>query len=84
MANPAETADYAALREDLAALKRQFSDLARHSRSAAATGARQAYEGIAERGEMTLETATEYVRGAPITSIVAAFLIGCVAGRLVR
>lgn len=83
MANPAET-DYAALRDDIAALKRQLADLAKHGRSAAASGARQAYEGLAERGETTLDTATEYVRGAPLTSIVVAFLVGCVAGRLVR
>lgn len=84
MPNAAESADYAALREDIAALKKQLADLARHGRSAAATSARQAYQGVAERGEVAMEAATDYVRGAPFTSIIVAFLVGCVAGRLVR
>jgi ElaB/YqjD/DUF883 family membrane-anchored ribosome-binding protein len=84
MPNAAEAGDLDALREDLAALKKQLAELARHSRAAAASGARQAYRGIAERGEMTMDAASDYVRSAPLASVAVAFLVGCIAGRLVR
>jgi ElaB/YqjD/DUF883 family membrane-anchored ribosome-binding protein len=84
MANAAETADLDTLREDIAALKRQLADLVRHSRSAAAAGAKQAYEGLAEQGEHAAGAASDHVRGAPLASVAVALLVGCVAGRMVR
>lgn len=84
MANAAETADFDALREDIAALKKQLADLARHSRSATAAGAKQAHDDLAERREHAADAAGDDVRSAPLASVAVAFLVGCVAGRMVR
>lgn len=84
MAKRADNGDLDMLRRDIAALKRQFSDLARHGRAAAATSARRAYADLADRGENAAETARDRVRESPLISVTLAFLAGCLAGRLVR
>ena len=84
MASATDTVDFDTVREDLAALKKQLAELLSHSKSAAASGARQAYDELAERGERTADAASDYVRSAPLASVAVAFLVGCVAGRLVR
>lgn len=84
MTSATDTADLDTLREDIAALKKQLAELLRHGKSAAAGGARQAYDELAERAERTTDVASGYVRSAPLTSVAVAFLVGCVAGRLVR
>lgn len=84
MASATETADFETLRDDIAALKKQFAELLRHGGSAAATGAKHAYDDLAERGERTADAASDYVRSAPLASVAVAFLVGCVAGRLFR
>lgn len=84
MASATDTADLDTLRADIAALKKQLGELLRHGKSAAASGTRQAYDELAERGERTADAASDYVRSAPLASVAVAFLVGCVAGRLVR
>jgi ElaB/YqjD/DUF883 family membrane-anchored ribosome-binding protein len=84
MAVTAESGDLETLRRDIAGLKRQFADLVRHGRAAAASSARRAYRDLSERGESAANLAGDQVRRAPLTSVAVAFLVGCVAGRLVR
>jgi ElaB/YqjD/DUF883 family membrane-anchored ribosome-binding protein len=84
MPNAAETADYETLRADIAALKKQLADVVRHGKSAASVGAKRAYDDLADRGERTVEGASDYVKSAPLTSLAVAFIVGCVAGRLAR
>jgi len=84
MATSAERADFERLRRDIAGLKRQFADLARHGRAAAVSEARRAYENLSDRGDNAANVARERVRDAPLISVTVAFLVGCAVGRLVR
>jgi len=80
----ADTANYEAVREDVAALKKQMSDLLRHTRDATAAGTRQIYDDLHDRGERTAEMASAYVRDQPLASVAIAFAVGCLLGRMMR
>lgn len=84
MANTAENANYDAIRDDVAALKKQVSDLLRHTREATTAGTRQLYDELHDRGERTAEVASEYVRNQPLASVAIAFAVGCLFGRMMR
>ena len=72
--------DYDVLRDDIAALKKQFSDLARHG----AAAARHQAEGLKDLPDRGAETLRDQVRESPLASIAIAFIAGSIVSRLMR
>jgi len=79
MAN-AGTPEFEAVREDIAALKRQIADLLRHSGAAARAKA----DDLRDLPEQGAENLREQVRESPLASIAVAFVAGSILGRLIR
>lgn len=80
----AGNADFDAVREDLAALKRQVSDLLKHSAAAARAGGEDLRDGLSGLKERGTETLRDQVRESPLASIAIAFVAGSIIGRLMR
>ena len=78
MAQP--SSDFDAVRDDLAALKKQVAELIRHGTAAARSSA----EGLKDLPEQGAETLREQVRESPIASIAIAFIAGSIVARLLR
>jgi ElaB/YqjD/DUF883 family membrane-anchored ribosome-binding protein len=69
-----------AVRDDIAALKRQMSDLLKHTSAAARAKA----EDLKDLPEQAGETLREQVRESPLASIAIAFIAGSIIGRMIR
>jgi ElaB/YqjD/DUF883 family membrane-anchored ribosome-binding protein len=69
-----------AIRDDIAALKRQLSDLMKHTSAAARAKA----EDLKDLPEQAGETLREQVRESPLASIAIAFIAGSIVGRMMR
>jgi ElaB/YqjD/DUF883 family membrane-anchored ribosome-binding protein len=87
-ASAAET-DLSQLVADVQALKRDIAALAGHSRGAAAEAAsalgveaQRVYDNVAAQGRRQAEALGEQVEAHPLASLLIAFGIGFVAGRI--
>jgi ElaB/YqjD/DUF883 family membrane-anchored ribosome-binding protein len=69
-----------AIRDDIAALKKQMADLLRHTGAAARAKA----EDLKDLPEKAGETLREQVRESPLASIAIAFIAGSIIGRMMR
>lgn len=69
-----------AIRDDIAALKKQIADLMRHTSAAARAKA----EDLRDIPEQAGETLREQVRESPLASIAIAFVAGSIVGRMMR
>lgn len=69
-----------AIRDDIAALKRQLADLLKHTSQAARSKA----EDLKDLPEQAGETLREQVRDSPLASIAIAFIAGSIVGRMMR
>jgi ElaB/YqjD/DUF883 family membrane-anchored ribosome-binding protein len=69
-----------AIRDDIAALKKQLADLMRHTSAAARAKA----EDLKDLPEQGAETLREQVRDSPLASIAIAFIAGSIVGRMMR
>ena len=69
-----------AIRDDIAALKKQLADLVRHTSAAARSKA----EDLKDLPEQAGETLREQVRESPLASIAIAFIAGSIIGRMMR
>lgn len=76
----AQASDYDVLRDDLAALKKQMADLARHG----AAAARHSADDLKDLPERGAEALRDQVREAPLASVAIAFIAGSIAARLLR
>ena len=72
--------EYDAVRDDIAALKRQIADLLKHSGAAARAKA----EDLRDIPEQAGETLREQVRESPLASIAVAFIGACILIAVVR
>ena len=72
--------EYDAIRDDIAALKRQMSDLLKHTSAAARAKA----DDLRDIPEQAGETLREQVRDSPLASIAIAFIAGSIVGRMMR
>jgi ElaB/YqjD/DUF883 family membrane-anchored ribosome-binding protein len=72
--------DYDVLRDDIAALKKQISDLMRHG----AAAARHQAEGMKDLPERGAESLRDQVRESPLASVAIAFIAGSIVSRLLR
>ena len=72
--------DYDAIRDDISALKKQLSDLLKHTGQAARSKA----EDLRDLPEQAGETLREQVRESPLASIAIAFIAGSIVGRMMR
>ena len=72
--------EYDAVRDDIAALKRQIADLLKHSGAAARAKA----EDLRDIPEQAGETLREQVRESPLASVAVAFIAGSIIGRMMR
>jgi ElaB/YqjD/DUF883 family membrane-anchored ribosome-binding protein len=72
--------EYDAVRDDIAALKKQLADLMKHTGAAARAKA----EDLRDLPEQGAETLREQVRESPLASIAIAFVAGSIIGRLLR
>lgn len=82
--NESDVADYETVKEDIAALKNQVGELLHHVRGAAAGGAEELYADLKRRSEEPLLSLTERVKRQPVESVLVAFAIGYVLGRITR
>jgi len=69
-----------AIRDDIAALKKQLADLLRHTSAAARSKA----DDLRDLPEQAGETLREQVRESPLASIAIAFIAGSIIGRMMR
>ncbi|WP_395015455.1 hypothetical protein [Dongia sp.] len=69
-----------AIRDDIAALKKQLADLMKHTSAAARAKA----EDLKDLPEQAGETLREQVRESPLASIAIAFIAGSIVGRMMR
>jgi ElaB/YqjD/DUF883 family membrane-anchored ribosome-binding protein len=85
--------DIDVLKDDVAAVKRDLATLVEHLKAGAVGGAQQAtsqlgdavqqlYEKLTVEGARSAETLGKKVEQQPITSVLIAFAIGFVTGRL--
>jgi ElaB/YqjD/DUF883 family membrane-anchored ribosome-binding protein len=85
--------DLAALQEDIAALKRDVTNLIEHlkagatggAQSAAAQldeGARRLYSSVAAEGERSVKAMSRQIEEQPLVALLIALGVGYVAGRL--
>jgi ElaB/YqjD/DUF883 family membrane-anchored ribosome-binding protein len=72
--------EYDAIRDDISALKKQLSDLLKHTGAAARSKA----EDLRDLPEQGAETLREQVRDSPLASIAIAFIAGSIVGRMMR
>jgi hypothetical protein len=72
--------DYDVLRDDLAALKKQIADMARHGVAAA----RHSAEDMKDLPERGAEALRDQVRDSPLASVAIAFIAGSIVSRLLR
>jgi ElaB/YqjD/DUF883 family membrane-anchored ribosome-binding protein len=72
--------EYDAIRDDISALKRQISDLLKHTSAAARAKA----EDLKDSPEQAGETLRGQVRESPLASIAIAFIAGSIVGRMMR
>jgi hypothetical protein len=72
--------DYDVLRDDIAALKKQLSDLVRHGTAAA----RHQAEGLKDLPDRGAESLRDQVRESPLASVAIAFIAGSIVSRLMR
>jgi ElaB/YqjD/DUF883 family membrane-anchored ribosome-binding protein len=82
MANTTGTSggEYDTIRDDISALKRQLSDLLKHTTAAARAKADDLRD-LPEQGAATLR---EQVRESPLASIAIAFVVGSIIGRMMK
>ena len=76
----AATSEFDAVRDDIAALKRQMADLLKHTSAAARAKA----DDLRDLPEQGAETLREQVRESPLASIAIAFAAGSIIGRMLR
>jgi ElaB/YqjD/DUF883 family membrane-anchored ribosome-binding protein len=85
--------DVAALRDDLAALKRDVTNLIEHLKTGATNtahgaaaqlddGAQRLYRNVVAEGERSVKAMSRQVEEQPLTAMLVALGIGYVAGRL--
>ena len=72
--------EYDAIRDDISALKKQLSDLLKHTSAAARSKA----EDLRDIPEQAGETLREQVRESPLASVAVAFIAGSIIGRMMR
>ncbi|HVO01115.1 MAG TPA: hypothetical protein VMT54_02890 [Candidatus Cybelea sp.] len=77
-------ADFDAVREDLAALRRQVAELLKHSADAARSGTADLRDELRDLPERGAESLRAQVRESPLASIAIAFIAGSIIGRLLR
>jgi len=76
----AATSEFDAVRDDIAALKKQMEQLLKHG----AAAARAKAEDWSELPGQGAETVREQVRESPLASVAIAFIAGSIVGRLLR
>jgi hypothetical protein len=76
----AQASDFDVLRDDLAALKKQMADLARHG----AAAARHSADDLKDLPERGADALRDQVRESPLASVAIAFIAGSIAARLLR
>lgn len=74
------TADFDTVREDITALKKQVSDLLKHTTQAASARAGDLRD-LPDRGAEALR---DQVRESPLASLAVAFIAGSIVSRLLR
>jgi ElaB/YqjD/DUF883 family membrane-anchored ribosome-binding protein len=94
-----ETPSLEEIAGDIASLKRDLGALMQHMKQAATTGAeakvkdaanhfgdeaRQIFGHLAEHGEQSVKAVERQIEERPFTSLLAAFAIGYLGGRLTR
>ncbi|MFI4988562.1 MAG: YqjD family protein [Alphaproteobacteria bacterium] len=94
-----ETPSLEAIAEDIASLKRDLSALMEHVKQAATAGAgakvkdaadhlgheaRQVFGNLSEHGEQSVKAVERQIEERPFTSLLVAFAIGYLGGRLTR
>ena len=72
--------EYDAVRDDIAALKKQMADFMKHTGAAARAKA----EDLRELPEQGAETLRGQVRESPLASVAIAFVAGSIVGRMLR
>jgi ElaB/YqjD/DUF883 family membrane-anchored ribosome-binding protein len=94
---PPAPADFDTIADDLAALKRDFARLMEQMKTGAIDGtsetvqnlmsqlnerASELYESMSDQGERSVKAISRHVEEQPITSLLVAFGVGMIAGRL--
>jgi ElaB/YqjD/DUF883 family membrane-anchored ribosome-binding protein len=82
--NRSDVADYETVKEDIAALKHQVGELLAHVKAAATGSAEGLYTDLRREAEAPLNSLAERVQKKPVESVLVAFAIGYVFGRLMR
>ena len=77
-------ADFQALKNDLVDLKAQVADLVEDAKHTVIAGADQVAQTVKQSGEVSIEAAEAKVREHPIQSLLLAFGVGCIVGRVLR
>ena len=72
--------EYDAVRDDIAALKKQMAELLKHTGAAARAKA----EDLRDLPEQGAEVVRGQVRESPLASIAIAFVAGSIVGRMLR
>jgi ElaB/YqjD/DUF883 family membrane-anchored ribosome-binding protein len=72
--------EYDAIRDDISALKKQLSDLLKHTSAAARSKA----DDLKDLPAQGAETLREQVKESPLASIAIAFIAGSIVGRMMR
>ena len=95
---PAPSADFDTIVDDLRTLKSDFARLIEQMKTGAIDGASETatnlmrqlderaselYESMSNQGERSVEAINRYVEEQPITSLLVAFGIGMITGRLI-
>ncbi|HTZ80665.1 MAG TPA: hypothetical protein VMC10_22330 [Stellaceae bacterium] len=78
----AKDSDFAAISEDVASLKRDLANLMEHIRKGSNRTAQDLYNGLAAEGERSVKAISRQVEEQPLTSLLIAFGIGVIGGRL--
>ncbi|HUN49392.1 MAG TPA: hypothetical protein VMU85_22860 [Stellaceae bacterium] len=78
----AKDADFAAISEDVASLKRDLASLMDHIKKGSNRTAQDLYNGLAAESERSVKAISRQVEEQPLTSLLIAFGIGIVSGRL--
>lgn len=78
----AKDSDFAAVSEDVASLKRDLASLMDHVRKGSKGTAQDLYNGLAAEGERSVKAISRQVEEQPLTSLLIAFGIGIISGRL--
>jgi ElaB/YqjD/DUF883 family membrane-anchored ribosome-binding protein len=94
---PKPSANFGTIVDDLGTLKRDFARLMEQMKTGAINGASETaenlmsqlderaselYESMSDQGERSVEAINRYVEEKPITSLLVAFGIGMITGRL--